>query len=184
MAWLKGDTQVWWLLFLLLFTSSAWLCLQHSCNLGTNFQPSPVYYLPLPIADPQPIHGPPTATHGPPTAHPWPGHGLAIAQPPPTNGPLSAHSRTTCPIVHYNNCHWDCHGCWGLQPTCPQYDLKLSNPKFVLFLSTVWCKWENKSFQCLTSDCLPIYWWYLGNAEDTCKTNVRLKYLHWDKSLI
>ena len=34
-AWLMGGPQVWCILFLLMPTSSAWLCLQHSHNLGT-----------------------------------------------------------------------------------------------------------------------------------------------------
>ena len=34
---LKSGTQVWWILVLLLFNTSAWLCLQHSQNLGPIF---------------------------------------------------------------------------------------------------------------------------------------------------
>ena len=34
--------QVWWILFLLLLTSSASTCLQHSRNLGTRILPAPV----------------------------------------------------------------------------------------------------------------------------------------------
>ena len=41
-ARLKGGPQVWWILLLRLLTAFAWLCLQHSRNLGTTFQPSPV----------------------------------------------------------------------------------------------------------------------------------------------
>ena len=36
-AWLKGGPQDWLILILLLITTSAWLCLQHSRNLGTLF---------------------------------------------------------------------------------------------------------------------------------------------------
>ena len=34
-AWLKGGPQDWWILILLLLTTSPLLCLQHSRNLGT-----------------------------------------------------------------------------------------------------------------------------------------------------
>ena len=34
-ARLKGDPQVWWIMLLLLLPTSAWLCLQHSRNLGS-----------------------------------------------------------------------------------------------------------------------------------------------------
>ena len=34
---LKGGPQVWWILLLLSLTTSAWLCLQHSRNLGNTF---------------------------------------------------------------------------------------------------------------------------------------------------
>ena len=36
-ARLRGGPQVWWTLLLLLLTTSAWPCLQHSRNLGTTF---------------------------------------------------------------------------------------------------------------------------------------------------
>ena len=36
-ARLKDGPQVWWNLLLLMLTTSVWLCLQHSCNLGTTF---------------------------------------------------------------------------------------------------------------------------------------------------
>ena len=41
-ACLKGGPQVSRILFLLLLTTSTWLCLQHSRNLGPAFLPSPV----------------------------------------------------------------------------------------------------------------------------------------------
>ena len=39
----KGSPQVWGILLLLLLTTSAWLCLLHSRNLGITFQPSSVH---------------------------------------------------------------------------------------------------------------------------------------------
>ena len=42
-ARLNGGPQVRWILSLLLLAASAWLCLQHSHNLGTTFWPSPVH---------------------------------------------------------------------------------------------------------------------------------------------
>ena len=39
---LEGGPKVWEILLLLLFTNSAWPCLQHSRSLGTTFKPSPV----------------------------------------------------------------------------------------------------------------------------------------------
>ena len=40
---LIGGPQVWWILFLLLLTTSASTCLQHSRNLGPAYKWSPVY---------------------------------------------------------------------------------------------------------------------------------------------
>ena len=42
-AQLKGFGQVWWILFLLLLTTPAWACLQHSRNLAEAFSPTPVH---------------------------------------------------------------------------------------------------------------------------------------------
>ena len=42
--YLKGHSQVWWILFLLLLTSSASTCLQHSRNLGLALMRFPVCF--------------------------------------------------------------------------------------------------------------------------------------------
>ena len=39
---MEDGPQVWWILFMQLFTTSAWPCLQHSRNIGHFFEPSPV----------------------------------------------------------------------------------------------------------------------------------------------
>ena len=50
----KWQFQLWWILLLLLITTSVWLCLQYSRNLDTIFQPSTVVVIWISRSVPRP----------------------------------------------------------------------------------------------------------------------------------
>ena len=82
---------------------------------------------------------------------------------------------------------WVGRGRWAFNPLvlsltwiCPIQSLS----SFCPLSGWLGCKGENKSFQFLSRDCPLIFWWWLGNSEDKCRTKVWLEHFHKDKSWI